>query len=161
MDVSKGRHCMKKVTAFLMILILYAGLAFAVEKARDSRFIAYDNGTVLDTQTNLMWALKDNGRDISQGNAQSYCKNYRGGGYSDWRMPMPDELAGLYDQNKTYETDCLIKVHLTELIHLSCAFVCAFYTNKGQYFLDFNNGGWRKDYQRTLGCRVLPVRSSK
>ena len=64
------------------------------EISRDGRFIAYDNGTVLDTKTNLMWAAKDNGSDINWDNAISYCENYQGGGYTDWRMPARDELAG-------------------------------------------------------------------
>jgi len=71
----------------------------AKEIKREGRFIAYDNGTVLDTSTNLMWAAKDNGADINWRNAKTYCENYRGGGYSDWRMPVQDELAELYDQN--------------------------------------------------------------
>jgi hypothetical protein len=73
----------------------------AGETGRDGRFIAYNNGTVSDTRTNLMWAAKDNGSDINWANAKSYCENYRGGGYSDWRMPTLDELAGLYDSAVT------------------------------------------------------------
>ena len=64
---------------------------------RDGRFIAYDNGTVKDTKTGLTWAAKDNGEDIAWQDAKSYCANYNGGGYSDWRMPTQDELAELYD----------------------------------------------------------------
>ena len=63
----------------------------------DGRFIAYSNGTVLDTRTNLMWAAKDNGGNINWANAKTYCEDYRGGGYTDWRMPTRDELAELYD----------------------------------------------------------------
>ena len=37
----------------------------ARERARDGRFIAYDDGTVLDTRTNLMWAAKDKDNDIN------------------------------------------------------------------------------------------------
>ncbi len=50
----------------------------AGETGKGGRFISYDNGTVLDTSTNLMWAAKDNGRDINWANAKSYCENYRG-----------------------------------------------------------------------------------
>ena len=67
------------------------------EIKRDGRFIIYDNGTVLDTSTNLMWAARDNGSIINWANAKSYCENYRGGGYTDWRMPTQDELARLYE----------------------------------------------------------------
>jgi len=52
----------------------------AKEIKRDGRFIAYDDGTVLDTKTNLMWAAKDNGSNINWQGAKSYCENYRGGG---------------------------------------------------------------------------------
>ncbi len=92
----------------------------AGETARDGRFIAYSNGTVSDTRTNLMWAAKDNGSNINWADAKSYCENYRGGGYTDWRMPTYDELAGLYDKLKTYKSDCGWNVHLTELIRLTC-----------------------------------------
>jgi hypothetical protein len=88
------------------------------EIGRDGRFIAYNNGTVSDTRTNLMWAAKDNGSNINWANAKSYCENYRGGGYSDWRMPTQDELAGLYDAGKTYKCNCGHDAHLTELIRL-------------------------------------------
>jgi hypothetical protein len=53
------------------------------EKARDGRFIAYDDGAVLDTSKNLMWAAKDNGRDSNWAKANSYCEKYSGGGYTD------------------------------------------------------------------------------
>jgi len=51
----------------------------------------------MDMKTCLMWASEDNGYDIKWKDAKRYCENYRGGGYTDWRMPTIDELAGLYD----------------------------------------------------------------
>jgi len=90
---------------------------------RDGRFIAYLDGTVLDTKTNLMWAAKDHGKDTTWPEARSYCENYRGGGYMDWRMPTYGELATLYDTSKTYESACGSEIHLTELIHLACRYV--------------------------------------
>ena len=74
------------------------GLIAAI--ARDGTFIAYDNGTVKDTKTGLMWASKDNGEDINWKDAKQYCESYRGGGYTDWRMPTIDELAGIYNRRK-------------------------------------------------------------
>lgn len=155
---------MKKVIAVLIVLVVYAGFAFAAEKARDGRFIAYDDGTVLDTRTNLMWAAKDNGRDIDSGDARSYCEKFRGGGYTDWRMPTPEELKGLYDKSKTYKADCGTDVHLTELIHLTCnvPWTSELGESKASYF-HFGTGGlfW---ISRDLGnpfLRALPVRSAK
>lgn len=91
----------------------------ANEIRRDGRFISYDDGTVLDTRTKLMWAAKDNGSDINWLGAKSYCVNYRGGGYTDWRMPTQDEFAVLYDKAETNNFVGILNVHLTELIHLT------------------------------------------
>ncbi len=135
----------------------------AKETARDSRFIAYSNGTVLDTRTNLMWAAKDNGADINWQNAKKYCENYRGGGYTDWRMPTQDELAGLYDAAKTYKSDCEHDVHLTELIRLTCTAPWASETlDSAAAYFHFTYGEWYWNHQSNAnGDRALPVRSGK
>jgi hypothetical protein len=125
----------KRPTAITVICIIgilgifiSALLIFFSSSMRQSegRFIAFDNGTVADTRTNLMWASKDNGSHINWANAKSYCDNYRGGGYSDWRLPTQDELEGLYDKEGIgYTPVCAArgnndKVKLTNLITLSC-----------------------------------------
>jgi len=135
----------------------------AKETARDGRFIAYDNGTVSDTRTNLMWAAKDNGAGINWQDAKKYCENYRGGGYTDWRMPTLDELAGLYDTAKTYKSACGYDVHSTELIRLTCVAPWASET-RGSVAAQFDlNGGGRYWFPPTTGpiYRALPVRSGK
>ncbi len=154
---------MKKIIVILMILVMYTGLAFAVEKARDDRFIAYGNGTVLDTKTNLMWAAKDNGSDVNWQDAKSYCENYRGGGYTDWRMPTQDELAGLYDLAKAYKSECDYNVHLTKLIHLSCTWVWASDTRGSDAAIFLFIFGTRHLPSQSLVYygRALPVRLSK
>jgi hypothetical protein len=67
------------------------------EVKRDGRFIAYADGTVVDSETNLMWAAADNGEDINWPDAKRYCESYQGGGHRDWRLPTQDELYGLYE----------------------------------------------------------------
>ena len=99
------------------LLAMSNGSAREIEN--DGRFIAYDNGTVKDTKTSLMWASKDNGEGISWKDARRYCENYRGGGYTDWRMPTKEELAGLYDKSESYRVGFLKNVNLTKLIELS------------------------------------------
>ncbi len=140
-----------------------ATYAAAGEPAKGGRFIANSNGTVSDTRTKLMWAAKDNGSDINWTNAKSYCKNYRGGGHKDWRMPTQDELAGLHDRDKTYPTPCGTDVHLTELIRLSCYWVWASET-AGDTASGFNFGDGDRFSTRQSGInkfRVLPVRTGK
>lgn len=70
-----------------------------------------------------MWAARDNGFDINWYDAKSYCENYRVGGYSNWRMPTQDELAGLYDAGKSQLTICYTSFQnhvATDLIRLTC-----------------------------------------
>jgi hypothetical protein len=100
------------------------------ETKKDGEFTAYDDGTVLDTKTNLMWAARDNGIPLSWPKAKDYSGSYHGGGYTDWRLPTPDELKGLYDKDKTLKSRCQAavdelgqaadEVHVGDLIHLSC-----------------------------------------
>ena len=137
-------------------------LNISIAIAKDGRFIAYDNGTVLDTRTNLEWAVKDNGRNINWTNAKSYCENYRGGEYTNWRLPTLDELAGLYDVGEPYNSNCGLDVHLTELIRLSCAWAWTSETNGSEAaYFNFDNGS--RDWLRQSGgfVRALPVRSGK
>jgi uncharacterized caspase-like protein len=133
------------------------------EIGRDGRFIAYDNGTVLDTRTNLMWAAKDNGRNIDWANAGIYCESYRGGGYTDWRMPTQEELAGLYATGKAYKSDCGMNAHLTELIRLTCTAPWASETHGSEaaiFGFDPGKRYWAPQ-SRNNGTRALPVRSGK
>jgi len=133
------------------------------ETARDGRFIAYSNGTVSDTRTNLMWAAKDNGRNIDWSDAKAYCENYRGGGYTDWRMPTQDELVGLYDADKTYKSDCGYDVHLTKLIRLTCTWAWASETSGSVAAVFFFDRGHRDWLPQSFGSfyRAVPVRSGK
>lgn len=132
------------------------------EKARDGRFIAYNNGTVRDTRTGLMWAAKDNGSNINWVNAKFYCENYSGGGYTDWRMPTQDELAALYDASKAYKSACGVEVNLTALIRLTCIAPWASETRDytaASFIFDEGRRYW--GHQQISGGRALPVRSAK
>ena len=71
------------------------------ETCREGRFIAYDDGTVLDTKTNLMWAAEANDATVTTHGAKTFVDNYHAGGYTDWRMPTQDEMLGLYNPDKS------------------------------------------------------------
>jgi hypothetical protein len=100
------------------------------ENGNDGQFTSYDNGTVLDTKTKLMWMGRDNGAALSWPDAKKFAENYRGAGYSDWRLPTLAELSGLYDKAKTRRTYCVAavdelgaaadEIHLSALFHLTC-----------------------------------------
>jgi hypothetical protein len=155
------------VVAILMGTSITAYCATAREVRRDGRFIAYDNGTVLDTSSNLMWAAKDNGSDINWMDAKSYCQNYRTGGFTNWRMPTQSELVGLYeDEIKGYDTSVKgnDRYKMTTLITLTdcCPWASEVTgSNLTGTRLNFTTGKWRITPTSNSKGRVLPVRSIK
>jgi hypothetical protein len=152
------------ILGILLLILCLPVTGPAEEIGRDGRFIAYDNGTVLDTTTSLMWAAMDNGSNINWANAKRYCENYRGGGYKDWRMPTQDELEGIFDKAKTYRSACGDNVHLTELIKLTCCCTWAAETrgSYAAYFFGFTGGSRSWGRQSLVRfTRILPVRSAK
>lgn len=64
------------------------------------RYTAYNDGTVLDKKTQLMWAAEDNGAYITWEDAKKYCEEFNRGGYSDWRLPTREELEELEDPDQ-------------------------------------------------------------
>lgn len=134
------------------------------EIGRDGRFTAFEDGTVWDAKTDLMWAREDNGQNISWLEAKSYCEGFRLGGLAGWRMPTQNELAGLYDSRQSYRaTQRNYDVHLTKLIQLP---TCCLWASDAQgseaAVFDFSHGSryWLTQTY-SYGYRVLPVRSGK
>ena len=123
--------------------------------------IGWEDGTVTDLKTELMWAAKDSGYKLSQQSAKSYCKNYRGGGYTDWRMPTTAELKGLYDDVETYKSECGSDVHLTELIRLNCAYVAGSGDDDVGAYINFVDGSLHLTDKIYDYAPALPVRSGK
>ncbi len=129
------------------------------EIGREGRFISYNNGTVLDMQTGLMWAAKDNGSDIDWPGAKRYCENYRGGGYTDWRMPTLKELEGLYDSAVTGKNG----YKLTNLIELTscCPWASETRGSEAANFHFFHGYRYWTHQSGDIYIRALPVRSGK
>ena len=74
------------------------------------RFIDNNDGTITDTQTDLMWAKEDSWQSekkwFSWDEAKEYCHNMayqKLAGYNDWRMPEKDELLTLVDPDQTIQ----------------------------------------------------------
>ena len=131
----------------------------ANEKGRDGPFIAYDNGTVHDTRTGLMWPAKDNQKEVTWEQARKYCENYTGGGYTDWRMPTQGELEELYDKNKKN----WFGNHVTKLIGITkcCPYASETRGSEAAYFNFYGGyGKWVDKLCSTRRC-ALPVRNAR
>jgi hypothetical protein len=106
---------------------------------RDGTFIAYDDGTVLDTETNLMWWSESLAVSDFY-NAQYKSKTLRGGGYSDWRVPSIDELKTIYVKSSKYEYKTINFITLSSPYLLSGNFDNNPDTTDSIQYIDFRNG---------------------
>lgn len=158
---------MKKIPLMALLLIII-GMSVLVRvgcaemtASPDGRFISYDDGTVFDRRTELMWAAKDNGSNVNWFHAKTFTENFRGGGYRDWRMPTAAELETLYDGTKSQNVDCGgPPVHLvTDFIKLSCRYVWSSERQGGEFAFFFFDRGYSRFYPQSYdGLRALPVR---
>ena len=101
-SIGRGVSVFWLLLAALTALVLHtAATAAPQESARDGTLIAYDDATVLDSQTGLMWTRADNGTPIDWYGATRYCAQLRHAGHGDWRLPSAQELAMLLAPNKS------------------------------------------------------------
>jgi outer membrane protein assembly factor BamD (BamD/ComL family) len=70
--------------------------------AGGARFSIKTTGVVSDSRTNLSWTLLNSSEELNAcldyEGAERYVKELKTGGFSDWRLPTPDELAALYSK---------------------------------------------------------------
>ncbi|MBL0716691.1 MAG: DUF1566 domain-containing protein [Desulfosarcina sp.] len=78
-------------------------------KKAGKRFTIYNNGTVKDKNTGMIWCIADSfletGDCLDYAAAIKYVKNLRTGGVSDWRLPTVNELAQIYKHKPFFPQD--------------------------------------------------------
>ena len=150
-----------------------------IKTGEDGRFNLFDDGTVVDTKTKLMWMDRDNGAGMSWPDAKKYAAEFRGALYSDWRLPTLAEVSALYDKADTRRAYCAAavddlgaaadEIHLTKLIRLTCTRVWTSDEHDGKpgsaMVFDFHAGkdAARPDTKEFVDTanRVLVVRDMK
>jgi len=142
---------MKRILIFVCMMVFFVAL-ISPQHAKAARFVNNNDGTITDTQTNLMWADKDNGGDINWVNAKSYCEGYNGSGKSGWRMPTMEELLQLYNSSA-----------YGSLIKRTGSYVWSSETSGSDAASVFFYSGNRSWARQSSGSnnRALPVRSVK
>ncbi|PIQ97226.1 MAG: hypothetical protein COV67_05340 [Nitrospinae bacterium CG11_big_fil_rev_8_21_14_0_20_56_8] len=114
----------------------------------DPRYHDNGDGTVTDLQASLMWQKRDSYQEqkkwLNWDMAQEVIGTLNGekfAGRADWRLPTRDELATLYDENKSitwnyYWTENI--VHMDPIFgHTSCCYWSS-ETHKEEYAWGFN-----------------------
>lgn len=118
------------------------------------RFLANNDGTVLDKESGLMWAAADNGQGLTWPEAREYCNSYTGGGYSDWRLPKKTELDELFKAGVRKDKGAII-------IRENWVWAADTDDTKGAY-CSFKMGGcdWVEKVV-SFALRALPVRDTR
>ena len=150
------KNKIKEVSLILMVTLL--GI-LVIPAMASERFTNNSDGTVTDTRTGLMWAARDNGSLVNWRAARSYIQMYRGGGYTDWRMPTLEELTSLYDPNQRNKHG----YHITNLIDVSAASCWASETvgyKAARFNFAYGEIYWMRKSFSGPG-RVLPVRNAR
>jgi hypothetical protein len=122
-----------------------------------------DGAVFTSADSQLMWAVKDNHENVTWDQAAQYAQGFRGGNYSDWRLPTDQELLSLYSQNKTFEFKNGHTVHVADSVLLSGYMYWAGESkgNDAKYF-DFERGKTSsKKKNEAYSMRVLVVRNAK
>ncbi len=91
--------CWAKVTSLLLSIAVPIVSAQSVPAGKGDAQGTQMLGYWIDPSTGLMWAGKDNGKDVSWKNAVKYCRDLRLAGNSDWRLATLVELGAIYDRN--------------------------------------------------------------
>ena len=158
---------MSRTQTYLSVWLVFVLVWGMTEASAQERFIDNGDGTVTDTQLDLMWAQTDNQADIFWEQAPAWIKNkftnQIGPRYDDWRLPTLNELKSLYLESSDYsgyETQCGHNVKMVPEIRISCILVWASDTALGlplafNYYL---GNPFTVDLTDKSGCRVLPVR---
>ena len=93
---------MKHVAKSVALLLLSGALIASAQSAPEDQNGAQETqkrGYWTDPSTGLMWAGRDNGKDVRWKGAVKYCRDLRLAGHSDWRLATLAELGAIYDPN--------------------------------------------------------------
>jgi hypothetical protein len=91
----------KNQVALFLIPLFVLTITAAAQSAPQDQSRAEETqarGYWTDPSTGLMWAAKDNGKDVSWKKAMKYCRDLRLAGHSDWRPATLEELDEIYDK---------------------------------------------------------------
>jgi hypothetical protein len=91
-----------KWPAKVLVALFAVAMIASAQSSTEDRGLAQETqvrGYWVDPSTGLMWAGKDNGKDLNWHKAMNYCRDLRLAGYSDWRLATIDELQEIYDKS--------------------------------------------------------------
>jgi hypothetical protein len=112
-SISSARARLAATVVLAMVVFAVPALSLDVKnvnpaaKSADQRFWDLGNNTIFDTKTALTWMKKDywqmEARWVNWYSAGEFAEkmnNKKYGGFTDWRLPTPEEALALYERRK-------------------------------------------------------------
>jgi len=145
-----------KTKATKKIKTLEAGLNLALSDPIKIRFNQIKDGTIIDTKTGLQWFIYPVA-DITASNVGNTVKGLKEAGFTDWRLPSRDELAGIQEEKVIAKTSVAEPV----LINKTC---CAWVAEPNsaevdwKFYIEEDNELWASS-KITPDNRIVVVRN--
>ncbi len=102
-----------------------------VQTGSTPRFVDNEDGTILDTRRRLIWMKQDSwqikNRWLSWVEAGEFAREMnaaRFAGFSDWRLPTPDEVKSLFDKTQVNQDSMGQKAYCSPLFEKGFGFLC-------------------------------------
>ncbi|MRR17752.1 MAG: DUF1566 domain-containing protein, partial [Deltaproteobacteria bacterium] len=121
------------------------------------RFNQMKDGSIIDTKTGLQWFIYP-ASDVTAANVIETARNVKQGGFTDWRLPSRDELAGLQQDRIAPKTPTAESV----LVNKTC---CAWVVQPNstevdwKFYVEEDNDLWASS-KISPDNRVVVVRST-
>ena len=140
-----------------------------MDKARKSRFLIRDDGTIYDSVTSLTWKANDSQLDmekeVSWDEAEAYridMNKKKFADHDDWRMPSIHEALSLYDQDKLNKDVKGADIHMDSVFPLgaaNCTWTTDIRGREAQILFYVNGCGyWYDKNDQTISHGVRLVR---
>ena len=112
----------KICTSILLLGLCITTSAYAAEVVgSDGSLTAYKNGTIIDSNSGLMWADASSLEEMNWTGALLYCDSFSAGGYLDWRMPTTEELKTIFQPDKPKHKG----LHVSSLFSINDFMLCS------------------------------------
>jgi outer membrane protein OmpA-like peptidoglycan-associated protein len=135
---------------------LEAGQNLALTDPIKIRFNQMKDGTVVDTKTGLQWLIYPIS-DITASNVGNTVKGLKVAGFTDWRLPSREELAGLQEEKTPAKTSAAETVLI---IKTCCAWVAEPNAEADwKFYVEEDNELWTSS-KVTPDNRIIVVRNS-
>ncbi len=110
-----SRNTIRMRLGMILLILFFSTSSWAeilgdkkpISHSADKRFTNYADGTILDKKTGLLWMTQDywqrEAKWVNWYTANEYAQrmnNKKFAGYTDWRLPTPEEAIALYDRKK-------------------------------------------------------------